>query len=564
MIGIDLGTTNSLVAYWSDQGSELIPNSLGENITPSVVSIDDNGDILVGKAAKERLITKPELTVAYFKRYMGTEKEIKLGDHVFRPEELSALILKSLKEDAEKYLGRPVTEAIISVPAYFGDAQRKATKAAGKLAGLTVKRLINEPTAAAIAFGLHENKDFSKYLVLDLGGGTFDVSILEHFTGIMEVHATAGDTFLGGENFTDLLLEELLKENKIDESSISSNEKNILRKFCEECKQSLSSCEQSNVVAEINGRKIDWLITREKFENICEELLRRMRLPIERAMRDSSLQISELDSIILVGGATRMSCVKQLVTKMFAKFPHTDLNPDEIIANGTGVQVGLKQKHKALNEVVLTDICPHTLGIEVSYYDELKGSVAGNFLPIIERNTTVPVSKVKSVTTMYDNQDSVWVGVYQGESRKTENNVMIGSMDMKIPPAPAGSTQIDVRFTYDMNSILEIDVKVVDTKIKSNFIIEEQPGVLTKKQIEEKLKKLSALKIHPRDNMINRTVLARAERLYEENLNEQREFINQSVLEFERLLETQDTQKIEKGRGHLVEVLNKIENKWSQ
>lgn len=559
MIGIDLGTTNSLVACWSEDGSVLIPNSLGENLTPSVVGVDDNGNILVGKAAKERLISKPELTAAFFKRYMGTEKKTWLGDQVFRPEELSALVLRSLKEDAEKHLGEPVNEAVVSVPAYFGDAQRKATKLAGKLAGLTVRRLINEPTAAAIAYGLHQNKDFSKFLVLDLGGGTFDVSILEHFSGVMEVHATAGDTFLGGENFTDLLLTAFLAENEMEEALLSTNVKNSLRKLCEQCKHDLGSNDQAFVNTEVSGKPIRWKVTREKFETLAQTLLSRIRIPIERVIRDSSTKVSELDSIILVGGATRMSCIKHLVTRMFAKFPHINLNPDEIVGIGTGIQAGLKQRHKALKEVVLTDICPHSLGIEVTSHDENRGVISGNFLPIIERNTTVPVSKVKTVYTLYDDQESIAVKVYQGESRKTENNSLIGHMDIKIPPAPAGANEIEVRFTYDMNSILEIDVDVLNTQIKKNLTIEEQPGVLTSKEIEAIRNKLASLKIHPGDNMVNRTILARAERLYEENLGDQRAFLAKHINDFEYLLEKQDIKEIEKGRKVLNEILNQIE-----
>ena len=334
IIGIDLGTTNSLVAVWEGGQAKIIPNVLKKNLTPSVISVDENNEILVGDVAKERLITHPECTVANFKRFMGAAKNFNLGDYTFTPEELYSFILKRLKEDAESYLGETVMEAVISVPAYFNDDQRKATKRAGELAGLKVERLISEPTAAAVAYGLHQEQDETQFLVFDLGGGTFDISILELFEGVMEVKSIAGDNFLGGEDFNKLILEYFIETNKLDLKELDRNEVAAIFKQAELCKKSLSDKEKATMTLRIDEKTFETELDRSKFERLVADLIIRLRHPVERALRDAEKHPSEIEAVILIGGSTRMPLVRNVVSKMFNKLPFSNINPDETVALG--------------------------------------------------------------------------------------------------------------------------------------------------------------------------------------------------------------------------------------
>ncbi|WP_317951273.1 molecular chaperone HscC, partial [Rossellomorea marisflavi] len=305
-IGIDLGTSNSLVSYWTEDGPALIPNVLGSHLTPSIISVDESGEILVGQVAKERLITHPQLTVAAFKRHMGTQKAYKLGTYTLSPVELSSFVLQSLKRDAESHLGEDVSKAVISVPAYFNDKQRKATKQAAEMAGMQVERLISEPTAAAIAYGFHQEEEDTKFLVFDLGGGTFDVSILELFEGVMEVKSVAGDNFLGGEDFTSILMNAFLQSEGLKAEELDSQKLSILFKQAEECKKALSGNGQScTMTLKASGRVREMEVDRKRFEKLCQPLMLKLRKPIERALRDADLMVDEIDAIILIGGATR-------------------------------------------------------------------------------------------------------------------------------------------------------------------------------------------------------------------------------------------------------------------
>lgn len=561
MIGIDLGTTNSLAAYWAEDGAVIIPNVLGDHLTPSVVSVDGNGDILVGRIAQERMITHPEATAATFKRFMGTEKKYSLASHSFSPEELSSFVLKALKSDAEAYLGEPVTEAVISVPAYFNDTQRKATKAAAELAGLRVERLISEPTAAAIAYGLHQESPETKFLVFDLGGGTFDVSILELFEGIMDVKSIAGDNFLGGEDFTELLVSHFLHTHQLESESLSSKAKSLLYKQAEMCKLALGQETAATMHLKSDGSTLELHINRTEYEKLAQPLLLRLRQPIERALRDASLTPADLDAIILIGGATRMPLIRNVIARMFGRMPYSNIHPDETVALGAAIQTALKQRNQALEEIILTDVCPYTLGTSV--VRELGGGQYsdGHFLPIIERNTPIPVSRVERLYTISDNQKRLNVDVYQGESRRVENNIKLGELQIKVPPAPAGEQSIDVRYTYDINGILEVEVVSVSTGEKKRAIIENNAGTLTKEQIEARLAELKDIKIHPRDRTENRLLIARGERLYEESLGDRRELIARCIQQFEKLLQSQNDQEIKKAAEVLKDQLDQME-RW--
>ncbi|KPW99207.1 molecular chaperone HscC [Pseudomonas syringae] len=559
MFSVSLGTTNSLVAVWRDGSSELVTNALGETLTPSVVGLDDEGQILVGKAARERLQTHPEKTTALFKRYMGSAQEIRLGSATYRPEELSSLVLKSLKADVERAFGEPVTEAVISVPAYFSDAQRKATRIAGELTGLKVEKLINEPTAAALAYGLHQKEGETSFLVFDLGGGTFDISILELFDGVMEVRASAGDNFLGGEDFDRLLVEHFLTLHR-DEQDFPGKElvTPSLRREAERVRKALGQENSVDFVLRHADREWRKTITQEQMNDLFAPLLARLRAPIERALRDAKIRIADLDEILLVGGTTRMPLIRKLAAGMFGRFPAITLNPDEVVAQGAAIQAALKQRDAALEEVVLTDVCPYTLGIETTQY-VFNGYQSGHYLPIIERNSVVPVSRVRTVNTVADNQEHVLLRIFQGESRLVKDNIALGELNIPVPKAKAGEVELDVRFTYDNNGLLEADVRIQMTGENHKLVIENNPGVMTPAEIRERLKVLEALKVHPREQQVNTHLTARLERLYQEYLGEARETIGVWAAQFQRVLETQDDRQINELRKQLEQEADRFE-----
>jgi molecular chaperone HscC len=561
IVGIDLGTTHSLVGVYGEQGPQLIPNALNSYLTPSVVSVDDQDAVLVGQAARERLITHPQSSVAHFKRWMGTDRVTRLGKHSFRPEELSALVLRALIADAEAHLGQKVGEAVISVPAYFGDAQRKATRIAGELAGIKVERLINEPTAAALAYGLQQREGGGRFLVFDLGGGTFDVSILEMFEGVMEVHASAGDNFLGGEDFLTAMETACMQKWGLELRKIAPGERAQLRRRLETAKCDMSQLMTSEVTVELQlaGQTRSWCIDEAWFAQLCEPLVQRLRTPLERAMRDARLTPGHLDEIVLVGGASRMPLAARLVSRMFGRLPLRHINPDEAIALGTAVIAGMKARNEALEEIILTDVCPHTLGVGTSQHG-LNGQLAhGVFSPIIPRNSTVPVSRVERYHPIHDGQTRVKFEIFQGESPRVENNVRLGGIQVQVPPKKAIDNPVDVRFTYDINGVLQVEATVVATGETHEVILEQTPGILDAGEIRTRLTALSELKVHPRDQLENLSLLARAERLYEEVLWA-RQDLQDALGRFRGVLETQDPQLIREHRGYFSSMLEHIES----
>lgn len=565
IVGIDLGTTNSLVAVWERGAARIIPNALGENLTPSCVSVDDQGRILVGRAARERLLTHPRQTAAVFKRYMGTKRAIQLGEVEYRPEELSSFVLRALKADAEAYLGEVVEEAIITVPAYFSDAQRKATRAAGELAGLRVERLLNEPTAAALAYGVAEAKGDSKFLVFDLGGGTFDVSVLDLFENVMEVRASAGDNFLGGEDFVELLVNDFMDQaarpGGAEPESLGPALQQLLRARAEAAKRVLSLKQEAEIRLTVDGREISHRIDRERFATMSMPLMERLRLPVERALRDARISASTLDIVVLAGGATRMPIVQSLVSRMFGRLPARHINPDEVVALGAAVQAGRKMRDVALDEIVMTDTCPYTLGIEVVARERPGPTryTAGHYLPIIERNTVVPVSRSESVVTTTDNQEIFGIKIYQGESRLVADNIFLGQIDISIPRRPEGEVGADVRFTYDINGLLEVEATIAQTGERRTVVIEKNPGVMSKEDIARRLQELTLLKLHPRVNARNAVLIARGNRMYQELLGEKRDSIGRAVSMFEAALQQQDQREIGREREKLDKLLDAIE-----
>jgi len=555
VIGIDLGTTNSSVSVWRNGELVLVPNSMGAFLTPSVVGFDNNGDIVVGAIAKERLITHPDKTVAVFKRLMGSDYTVFLGNKSFSAPELSSLVLRSLKQDVESFLGESVSEAVISVPAYFNENQRVATKLAGELAGLKVRRLINEPTSAALAYGLNDRQQ-GTFIILDMGGGTFDVSILEYFHGVMEVHASAGDNYLGGEDFVEQMLTSVLSLCEVNVAVLSNQEKQKLYMQLETFKRRIEQVDEDLLIFMAGGKEHRFNISQLWFDKIITPLLLRAKKPIQQALQDANLNISELDDIILVGGATKLKQFRSAITKLFGRLPSSHLNPDTVVALGAGVQAGLIEQNKALDDVVLTDVCPFTLGTGV--VDE-HGNV-GIFLPVIERNSIVPISVERVLVTAHDNQTQMNISVYQGENRLVRNNVFLGAIQVEIPKGKAGSESVKIRYSYDTSGLLEIDTTVISTGQLYTKAIHNSPGFLTDAELEQARTRLEKLKFHPREAEANRLLLARGERMYSMNTGEKREHIGKMLGEFERILSKQDIPQIEKARGQLTAVLNEFDS----
>ena len=563
IIGIDLGTTNSACAVWRDGQTETIPNGLGDTLTPSVVGIDDDGTVLVGQAARQRLVSHPDRTVAFFKRLMGTSKMVSLGgSHQFTPVELSSLVVRSLKEDAERYLGEPVAQAVISVPAYFNDLQRQATRDAAELAGLTVSRLINEPTAAAMAHGLHEASE-QRFMILDLGGGTFDVSIIEYFEGVIEVHATAGDWSLGGEDFTEALLQYFVKESGIDNAQLSAGDRQRLYARIETFKRQFGGDRDSEIRFTLNDQDFALEVDTKEFEAATASLLRRLRVPMERSLKDANLRRDQLDDVVLVGGASRMQVFRSMVARLFGRLPRTDSDPDLTIVMGAAIQAGLASRDASLDDVVLTDVCPYSLGIAV-VNQESNAEDDLLFSPILERNTIVPVSKAEDFFTVADKQKEIRVQIFQGESRWVRNNVFMGDLSVKVPSAPAGEQSIQVRFSYDANALLAVDVEVKSTGKKISRVIESAAGRLTDAQKQASLKRLEKLKVLPRDREEVRTVLARADRVYASLLGDDRHHLSMALSAFEKTLQGQNPTEIERACRQLNELLDEIDTDiWS-
>jgi molecular chaperone HscC len=560
IIGIDLGTTNSLVGVFRDGQPILVRNAHGDYATPSAVSLGDDGKLLVGLAARERASTHPQRTAQAFKRWMGTDQRVRLGDRNFRAEELSALVLQSLKADAEAFLGEPVTEAVITVPAYFNEAQRRATRSAGELAGLKVERLLNEPTAAGLAYGLQERSEHSTFLIFDLGGGTFDVSVLEYFDGVVEVRASAGDTRLGGEDFVQVLGHHLAA--RCDGLDAPGREA-LLRgqawwRTAEQAKRDLSEREQATMSLLHDGRRVDCPITRGEFETACAELLQRLRRPIERALYDAQIEAAALDEVVLVGGATRMPMIRQLATRLFQRLPLRTIDPDLAIAQGAAVQAGLKARDAALEDIVLTDVMPYSLG--VSTVQQVGDKVLHDrFAPVIERNTPVPVSRMEHFSTVTDNQKLVRLDIRQGESPLASENLHLGFLDIEMPPAAPAGSGVEVRFTYDANGLLEVDARELAGQRSASTLIRNTATQMTPAEVAEALEKLRALKRHPRDEEDNRYLLERAKRLYADRLGDDRALIQGWINQFETALNTQDARTVRTARHAFREALDSID-----
>ncbi|MBO9722796.1 MAG: molecular chaperone HscC [Novosphingobium sp.] len=567
LIGIDLGTTNSAVAIWRDGEAVLVPNALGDFLTPSAVSIARDGQAWIGRPALDRLATHPQDTATSFKRLMGTASTTRLGGKVYKAgdynaEDLSALVLGALAADVEALTGERPTEAVVTVPAYFNDRQRKATRRAGELAGLTVRRLINEPTAAALAFGLQDKGDREPFLVFDLGGGTFDVSVVEMFDGVVEVRASAGDNRLGGDDFDDALA--AMARPRIDPAHRlnalpAPQREALLKRAAETCRRALGTASEAEFALVLGEERLAAVITEAEFESACEPLLRRLREPVVRALRDCAIDASELSEIVLVGGATRMPVVRRAITRLFGRFPNASVHPDHAVALGAAMQAALVGRDAALDEIRITDVCPFTLGVEVAEQDGHGGLQRGLFSPVIERNTPVPVSRMNTYSTLGDNQKTLEFGIYQGEAREVRGNVKLGHIAIPVPPRPAGEVSAQVRFSYDSSGLLEIDVHVPASGVERNLVIvdeEDRPG---RKELDSRRAALAKLKFHPREEAGNVAIMARAERCYEDHIGDVRQAIGHWITLFAGALDTQDPRRIADARAMLVARLDEVE-----
>jgi len=485
VVGIDLGTTNSVVAVMEGSQPTVITNSEGSRLTPSVVAFTKTGERLVGQLAKRQAITNPERTISSIKRHMGTDYKVKIDGKEYTPQEISAMILQKLVNDASTYLGERVTQAVITVPAYFNDAQRQATKDAGRIAGIEVLRIINEPTAAALAYGL-DKKTNETILVWDLGGGTFDVSILEVGDGVFEVKSTSGDTHLGGDDYdrriVDYLVSEFRKEQGIDLSG-DRQAMQRLTEAAEKAKIELSSMVTTNInlpfiTADQNGPKhLDVTLTRAKFEELTSDLTDRCIGPFKQAIADAKLDISQIDEVVLVGGATRMPAIQELVKRLTGKDPHQGVNPDEVVAVGAAIQAGVLAGE--VRDVVLLDVTPLSLGLE---------TLGGVMTKLIERNTTIPTRKTQVFTTAEDGQTSVDIHVLQGEREMAADNKTLGRFRLEgIPPAPRGVPQIEVTFDIDANGIVHVGAKDLGTGKEQKIQITASTN-LSKEEVERMVK----------------------------------------------------------------------------
>lgn len=552
IIGIDLGTTNSLVAVWKDGRSQILKNKLGYELTPSVISVED-GKILVGQAAKERLVTHPDLTISGFKRFMGMKKEFCLGDMVFSPEELSALVIAKLVEDAEACLGEKVEEAIISVPAYFNNDQRFATKTAAKLAGITCNRIVNEPSAAALACRMQDMQEEQTFLVVDFGGGTLDVSVVDCFENIVEIQSIAGDNHLGGRDFDEVIAKKFCEENKIDFNELTEVEKGSLLRRAEVCKMELSQAENAKMHFRYKDREYALELTENLFVEITGNLLLRLKKIMSKAIKDSGRIPRDITEVLPIGGTCQMPMIRSFLAHLFHKPVDGLPSGDKMVAYGLGTYCGIKQQKQDVKDVLLTDVCPFSLGIEVTNHLE---PVKPIMSVMIERNTVLP-AKISQV--YHTTSDIPMFSIYQGEGYYAEENVKIGFLALDdLPEEIKGKRKnIELIFAYDINGILEVTAKELSSGQESSVAIVSARNPLSAVAIEEKRNKMKQMGFVEEEE--NREIIALASRIYEESVGSVRDRAYYLLQDFLYTLRTNSPIRIKKARKQVLPILRNME-----
>ena len=512
----------------------------------------EDGKLIVGQPAKDRLITHPERTVSSFKKDMGTGRSWKPGEKSFLPEELSSLVIRSIVEDAQNYLGEEIEEAVISVPAYFHDEQRVAVKRAGALAGIHVERIVNEPSAAALASYFTANEE-QNMLVFDFGGGTLDVSLVDCFDTMVEIVSVAGNNRLGGDDFDRLIAEHFLREHGVARQQLRAQEYAVLLKQAERCKKLLSEQDEVVMHATVGDQLYESTYTMDRLFEESKALLKEIRQVIGRALKDGKMTIHDVDLVVMAGGSSKMPLIQKYIRHLFHKAPMVQGNCDELIALGLGLVCGVKERKEEIKDYILTDICPCSLGVATINEADPDRAYMAN---IINRNTVLPCSRVRRFYTASDQQDYVVVEIHQGENTYAQDNLLLGKIEISVPPKPKGKEAVDVRFTYDINGILVVDTRVVSTGVVKTHIISQK---IPEAELEERVRELEKLKVHPRDLSENQQMMERLEALYQEVYPEQKEQVQQMIRTFEEFLDGQNPRQIQGYRRYLEKAVSVLE-----
>ncbi|MDE7273606.1 MAG: Hsp70 family protein [Lachnospiraceae bacterium] len=535
IIGIDLGTTNSLACIYRDGRAELIPNELGDYKTSSAVSVLEDGTVLIGAAAKERLVSHPESTAASFKIWMGTKKIITLSNRRFQPEELSALVLRQLMEDAGRYLGEPVEEAVISVPAYFNDDQRCATKLAAQLAGLTVKRLINEPSAAALYHRYSTQNGDGQMMIVDFGGGTLDVSIVDCFENIIEITTIAGDNRLGGNDIDRAIAAHFCRENNLVEDQMEPSLRASLYRQVETAKIALSGSSEVVISLWQGEMQYSLVLTDELLRRLCEPIFQKVRTVITRAMKDRD-QRGRINDVILVGGSSQLTVFGDFLEELFGRRPHVAANPDEIVALGVGICAGIKERAEDLQDLVMTDVCPFSLGVATYNY---AGDKTPHMSVLIPRSSMLPASHQERFYTLHNNQNGLRFEIYQGEGYFASENLKLGELEVRVPPGLAGKQSALVTFTYDIDGILHVSAKSSGGDYRDTLILNS--GLhLTEEEQAKAMERIQQIRLAAQGSQKDQLLLERGLRLYEQTIGQRREMAAELIGYWKQLMDQGD------------------------